>query len=114
MVTRSDKQGECVFRKKLRRILSKYIDDLVPDISYPSVFSEYIDRNTTIADALASSQQAKVIFTQRNLPACHLCPLRMEETLGEAAKNYGIDEEDWIIELNFAIFCRLQEMFKVS
>ena len=103
-----------MIRKRLRRILSKYIDDLVPDISYPSVFPEYIDRNTTIADALASSQQAKVIFTQRNLPACHLCPLRKEETLGEAAKNYGIDEEDWIIELNFAIFCRLQEMFKVS
>jgi len=38
----------------------------------------------------------------------------MEETLGEAAKNYGIDEEDWIINLNYAIFCRLQEMFKVS
>ena len=114
MVTRSDKQGESVFRKRLRRILSKYLDDLVPDISYPPVFPEYIDRNTKIADALASSAQAKAIFEQRNLPACHLCPLRMEETLGEAAKNYGIDEEDWIIELNFAIFCRLQEMFTVS
>ena len=103
-----------MIRKRLRRILSKYNDDLVPDISYPPIFPEYINRNTKIVDALASSPQAKFIFEQRNLPACHLCPLRMEETLGEAAKNYGIDEEDWIINLNYAIFCRLQEMFKVS
>ena len=103
-----------MIRKRIRRMLSKYIDDLVPDISHPPVFPEYIDRNTKIIDALESSEQAKEIFIQRNLPACELCPLRTEETLGEAAKNYGIDEEEWIIELNFAIFCRLQEMFKVS
>ncbi|MAA79571.1 MAG: hypothetical protein CL916_09960 [Deltaproteobacteria bacterium] len=103
-----------MIRKRLRRMLSKCIDDLVPDISQPPVFPEYIHRNTKIIDALESSKRAKEIFAKRNLPACELCPLRMEETLGEAAKNYGIDEEEWIIELNFAIFCRLQEMFKVS
>ena len=103
-----------MIRKQLRRILSKCIDDLLPDISHPPIFPEYIHRNTRIIDALGSSKQAKEIFAQRNLPACEFCPLRMEETLGEAARNYGIDEELWIMELNFAIFCRLQEKCKVS
>ena len=103
-----------MIRERLRRVLSKWIDELVPDISSPSDFPEYIHRNTRIIDALSSSEQAKEIFLRRNLPACHLCPLSTTETLGEAAKNYGIDEESWIIDLNFAIFYRLQEMRKDS
>lgn len=103
-----------MIRNRLRRIISKCIVDLVPDISHPPIFPEYIHRNTRIIDALESSKDAKAIFAKRNLPACEFCPLRMEETLGEAAKNYGINEEEWIIELNFAIFRRLQEFLKVS
>ena len=103
-----------MIRKRLRRMLSRYIGEHDPDISQPAVLPVYINRDTLIIDALQSSKQAKHIFTERNLPACELCPLSSIETIGEAAKNYGINEEEWIMELNFAIFCRLQEMLKVS
>ena len=55
---------------------------------------------------------APLIFKKKT--ACHLCPLRMKETLGEAAKQLRIDEESWVIELNYSIFCRLQEMSQES
>ena len=101
-------------RKVIRRVLSKIVVEMIPDISYPESKLEYIDRDTLIVDALTSSEMAPLIFKKRRLPACHLCPLRMKETLGEAAKNYGIDEESWVIELNYSIFCRLQEMSQES
>ena len=101
-------------RRFIQRILAKCVEDSVPDISKPPIVPEYLNRDSKIIEALESSSKAADIFRKRQLTACHLCPLRSNETLGDAAYNYGINEEEWIIELNFAVFCRIQEMYQLS
>ena len=54
----------------------------------------------TIQEALARHAGASQVFRDRHLPGCHLCAVRFDETLGEAAEAYGIPLEEWLAELN--------------
>jgi hypothetical protein len=54
----------------------------------------------TIEEALARHPGAAGTFSLRHLPACHLCAVRFDETVAEAADAYGIPLEEWLQELN--------------
>ena len=54
----------------------------------------------TIQAALARHPGAGKVFSERHLPGCHLCAVRFDETIGEAAEAYGIPLDDWLSDLN--------------
>ena len=61
-----------------------------------------IDKNTTLAEILENSG-AEEILAKHNVP-CLTCPMAAQEIkklkIGEICKNYGIDADKLIKELN--------------
>jgi hypothetical protein len=103
-----------MIRSFVQQKLTDHIGKILP--KYPRLLSRlsYVQGRELIVAALSSTKEAAGIFRSLGLPNCRMCPLHKEESLQEAAQSYGIDQEKWLIRLNFEIFIRQQEMLNIS
>ena len=69
---------------------------------YP-LFQSILTAQSILEEVVNSSEEASQILQGLGFPDCRTCPVRLDETLVEAAENYEVDLMDLLGRLNLAM-----------